>query len=93
MKLPTFQSYGNYSNSNYGAHCPTFTDAAGNQFWFSYNTLVAFSGVSGYTFVHENDWGSTTGKHLNCIDGGGKSKKTRLSDIAFQAAFAREFGA
>lgn len=87
--LPSFSTYGNYSNANYGAHALTFTDAAGNDYWFSYKTLVAFRGPDGVRHVHRNDWGTTTGKHLNAIDGG--DKKARLSTPDFKAAFAAAF--
>lgn len=88
-KLPSFDTYGNYSNSNYGAHALVFSDAQGNRYWFSYKTLVAFCGDHGRK-VRQNDWGPTTGKHLNAIDGG--DKKNRLPAAEFEAAFAREFG-
>jgi hypothetical protein len=93
ITLPSFRSYGNYSSSNYGAHCLQFTDADSNLFWFSYQTLVAFKKGSSPTVVHRNDWGTTTGKHLNLIDGGDKAaKKTRLDSEKFAAAFTAAFG-
>ena len=88
--LPQFESYGNYSSSNYGAHCLRFFDAAGNCFWFSYSTLVAFSMPGSGKIVHENDWGPTTGKHLNWIDGG--DRKHRLNHAAFLSVFEGYFG-
>jgi hypothetical protein len=66
-----------------------FTDAAGNDFYFSYRTLVAFQPRNGQMFVHANDWGVTTGKHLNWIDGG--SKKERLNDADFKAKYEELF--
>ena len=42
MKTMNARSYGNYSSDNYGVHCMTMEDDYGNQFWFSYDTLVAF---------------------------------------------------
>ena len=42
MKLPKIKSYGDYSSENYGLHCMMFEDSQGNEFYFSYNTLVAF---------------------------------------------------
>ena len=42
MKLPKIKSYGDYSSENYGLHCMMFEDPQGNEFYFSYNTLVAF---------------------------------------------------
>jgi len=87
-KLPTFQTYGNYSSSNYGAHALQFF-AGGNVFWFSYKTLVAFRGPDGRRVVRQNDWGPTTGKHLNAIDGG--DKKSRVDSAAFEAAYSAAF--
>lgn len=49
----------------------------GVEFYFSYSTLVAVNYEKGL-FVHKNDWGNTTGKHLNWIDGGKKNE--RLTD-------------
>ena len=55
--------------------------------YFSYQTLVAFSGPSGLT-VRRNIWGPTTGKHLAWIDGGSvEAKAQRLPDSEFEAAF------
>ena len=35
--------------------------------WFSYNTVIAFS-KNGKLTIRENDWSTTTGKHLNWIN-------------------------
>jgi hypothetical protein len=40
--------------------------------WFSYHTPVAYSLDGEKAVVRDNDWGPTTGKHLNSIDGGYK---------------------
>lgn len=52
--------------------------------WFSYQTLIAFS-AGGLTVVRRNDWGPTTGKHLNHVDHG--LKDLRLDAEAFQARY------
>lgn len=88
-RLPRFYNYGNYSSDNYGAHSMAFEDTNGNTFYFSYDTLVAFRCSKG-RFVHTNDWGTTTGKHLNWIDGG--DKKSRLNDSDFHKKFKECFG-
>lgn len=91
--LPTFETYGNYSSDNYGAHALRFFDADGNCFWFSYKTLVAFNKPGVGRFVRVNDWSTTTGRHLNAIDGGDTAaKKARLSGAAFEAKFREVFG-
>ena len=52
--------------------------------WFSYETVVAFrSPESDGRVVCENEWGTTTGKHLNWIDNG--NKKDRLDYETFNA--------
>lgn len=88
-QLPSFASYGPYSG-NYGTHSMMFSDASGNQFWFSYQTMVAFRGPDGRRNVIKNYWGTTTGKHLNAIDGG--NKNSRLDREAFAAAYRVAFG-
>ena len=88
-QLPSFKSYYNYSSSNYGAHALRF-DLNGDSFWFSYNTLVAFQKGYGSVVARQNDWSTTTGKHLNAIDGG--DKKARLTAAAFEQAFQATFG-
>lgn len=52
------------------------------EYYFSYRTLVAFHAPSTGLVARKNDWGATTGKHLNWIDGG--AKKDRLDAQAFQ---------
>jgi hypothetical protein len=55
---------------------PNFTRvyAGGITYWFSYETCVAFQNDR-QLVVRKNDWGPTTGKHLNYIDDGAKSKR------------------
>ena len=45
----------------------------GTCFYFSYEALVAVSTINHGTKVLKNNWGPTTGKHLNAIDGGNKN--------------------
>ena len=58
----------------------------GISLYFSYDTLVAFRGDIGNGYrelvVHTNDWSTTTGKHLNWIDGG--EQDTRVKDKEFE---------
>lgn len=83
QNLPSFSTYGNYSSSNYGAHALVFT-TSDIDVYFSYKTPVAFRTTSTGLIVRENDWGPTTGKHLNAIDGG--DKKTRVPGAVFEEA-------
>lgn len=85
MKMPQFENYGNYTSDNYGLHSLKFTDPAGNEFWYSYETLVAFK-VNGEFHIRENVWGNTTGKHLNWIN---SDKRIREDQETFNANLQR----
>ena len=80
--LPSFQTYGNYSTNNYGAHALQFV-LPHITIWFSYTTPVAFN-KNGHKVVSKNAWGSTTGKHLNWIDGGRKSARVPRDEFERQ---------
>lgn len=60
-----------------------FTIVVANRvrYWFSYSTCVAFQAM-GHTYVRKNVWGTTTGKHLNAIDGGDRQAKEKRLDQA-----------
>lgn len=79
VQLPTIESYGNYSSDNYGAHSLRVS-VGGVDVWFSYSTPVAFR-TNGKQVVRQNDWGSTTGKHLNWIDGGDKASRVPAAEF------------
>lgn len=83
-QLPSFGTYGNYSSSNYGAHALAFY-LPHITIYFSYKTPVAFNGPKGLR-VRQNDWSTTTGKHLNAIDGG--NKKARIPGEQFERELA-----
>ena len=61
-------NYGNYSSNNYNGHTQGFTDNYGNDYYFSYDTLVAFRSLNTGLVIMENYWSTTTGKHLNWIN-------------------------
>lgn len=53
--------------------------------YFSYETPVGYFFPGEGTVVRQNDWSTTTGKHINAIDGGDKeAKANRLSGIEFK---------
>lgn len=78
------RSYGNYSTSNYGAHCMVI-DVGRVRLYFSYDTVVAFSDGCGLV-ICENDWGPTTGKHLNWIN---DDKSKRIPSGEFEKKLAK----
>lgn len=83
MTIPTFTSYGEYASSNYGAHSLMFSLPNGVNFYYSYQTLVAFRSPFSGQVVMVNMHSTTTGKHLNWIDGG--NKRQRVSPEVFEA--------
>lgn len=58
--------------------------------WFSYVTPIAFQVDGEERVVRMNDWGATTGKHLNNIDGG--NKKTRVTGDEFMRLLQERVG-
>jgi len=85
MKLPQFHNYMNSINRNYGLNSLHFTGPQGDKFWFSYKTLIAFKSKKfGVMVIHENNWGPTTGKHLNHID---RDKSKRVDHITFKKLY------
>lgn len=49
---------------------------------FSYETLIGYTKAEGHGWVlRENDWGPTTGKHLNWLD---NDKTNRFKSAVFE---------
>ena len=78
MNLPTFETY-----------CPNTTavnalrvSVGAVDVYFSYRTPVAYSLDGCPPIVRRNEWGPTTGKQLNAIDGG--DKRARVDVDTFQ---------
>lgn len=57
--------------------------------WFSYRTPVAFL-IGGERVVRQNEWSTTTGKHLNQIDGGDKA--SRVDGATFRRLWNEKVG-
>ena len=70
--LPTIGNYGKYNSDNYGAHS-LVVSIGPLDVWYSYSTPIAFRIWGHDRVVCLNEWGPTTGKHLNWIDGGDKA--------------------
>ncbi len=84
-------TYGNYSHNTSESykkrHASKWKDDKGIYYYKSYNTIIAFE-VDGMITARENDWGPTTGKHLNWIS----SKKYRLPSDKFEAELKKVQG-
>jgi len=65
LPLPKVSGYGEYS-SNYGKNALR-VDILGMTLYYSYKTLVAFKESQFGLVCRKNEWGVTTGKHLNLI--------------------------
>lgn len=52
---------------------------------YSYSTVIAFRSPETGRVIRSNDWGPTTGKHLNALDGGSaEAKKRRIPGDEFE---------
>jgi hypothetical protein len=81
----SISGYGDYSSDNYGVNC--LRVCIGNlTLYFSYQTVVAFRSNELGLVIRENDWSTTTGKHLNWID---PEKKIRISGEEFEKLLSK----
>lgn len=83
-----WETYANYKSGNYGAHALVFSTPRGDVY-FSYKTPVAFRTPETGLVIRKNDWGPTTGKHLNAID---PDHKKRIDGVMFEAQLKAVFG-
>ena len=79
MKVGITQNYCSGSANN------TLVKISGVEFYFSYKTIIAFK-VSGGLYIRENEWGPTTGKHLNAIS---DNKKIRMKGDDFESFLSK----
>lgn len=84
-----------YGNSPSSENNAKVVRVGNYNYYFSYETLVAVEDLVEHTkTVRHNEWGPTTGSHLNTIDGGDKAN--RLSGEEFkdfiEAHTMRELG-
>lgn len=82
VKTITAPVFGQFAGPN-----STIVDLGFLRLWYSYTTLVAFQVSGKPAVVHFNDWSTTTGKHLNAIDGG---KGKRFAPQGFKAAYREQ---
>lgn len=89
--LPRVFNYGQYSSNNYGHHTRAM-EFGPVRIYYSYDTIVAFQVDGNKRVVLKNYWSTTTGKHLNWIDGGGDKKKARVDQDTFDRMFDEQVG-
>ena len=90
-------TYGNYSHNTSESYqksrASQWKDDLGIVYYKSYSTIVAFKAPGHQLVVRENDWATTTGKHLNWIDGGDvNAKKRRLPQSEFNKKLEKARG-
>lgn len=83
--MPKFNCYMDHASKNYGLNALCF-EVDGREFYFSYQTLVAFRGRDGALIMRANVWGPTTGKHLNAIS----THVARYSEAEFMQRYEAE---
>jgi len=55
-------------------------DMGGDKIYWSYSTIIALR-IDNKLFIRENDWSTTTGRHLNAIN---PDKSIRMSGADFE---------
>ena len=78
--LPRITNYGQYESDNYGAHTK-HVDLGEIELWYSYDTVIAYRDLQDGLTIRQNDWSTTTGKHLNWID---PDKSKRITGAEFE---------
>ncbi len=85
-QLPTIRNYGRYNSDNYGVNSLEVSFPDGFTLYYSYATVIAFRGSDGLK-IRENDWSTTTGKHLNWIN---DDKSRRINGEKFEELLKKE---
>ena len=82
MKVSQLPSLERYAKGD--ATAVWLEHANGNtlKLFYSYKTCVGFALNNGQRVVRENEWGPTTGRHLNAIDGGDKASRVDADTFA-----------
>jgi hypothetical protein len=86
-------SIGNYGHGQPNCQYVEIESPEGNDLrvYFSYSTPVAFYHPRTGLVVSENVYGTTTGKHINWIDGGEKEAKAKRKPANVFALMLDEF--
>jgi hypothetical protein len=87
--LPTFETY---CDNTTAGNALVFDLGNGFRVWYSYKTPVAFTTGNGRVIVRENEWGPTTGKHLNAIDRGNKADRVSGAEFEELLGLAQDGG-
>ena len=78
--IPKISNYGQHKSPNYGVH--TLNINMGKiEFYYSYETIVAYWDKKDGLVCSKNVWTVTTGKHLNWIE---PDKSRRIENKKFQ---------
>ena len=87
--IASFEVYCDYSSGNYGVNALCFS-LGGIDVYFSYKTPVAYRTIDDGLVCRVNEWGPTTGKHLNAIE---PNKRERVSGTVFERKIAAALAA
>ena len=77
---------GSYSQNGSNANTTKITQG-GLTLYYSYDTVIAFT-VNGVLTMRENDWSTTTGKHMNWLD---PDKKMRITGEKFEKRLKKAY--
>lgn len=86
ISLPRIKSYKGHPNAN-----AMRFELGDLTIWFSYETPVAFHTLQTGLVVRKNEWGPTTGKHLNMIEAQAGARLEAPSDRVSGDEFRKLF--
>lgn len=84
MELPSISCYCP-GTKEINALCLYFPSIA---IWYSYRTIIAYKRSGECLVIRENDWSTTTGKHLNAINA---DKSIRIDGRQFESQLQEAF--
>lgn len=73
------RNYVDYASNNYGSS--RVVNIGSLSLYFSYDTVIAFSSYKTGLVIRQNDWSTTTGRHLNAIN---PNHKMRINGEEFE---------
>ncbi len=86
MSIPRIYSYSTAPSVSAQANAMAVSTAKGTVF-YSYETPIAFRDRKGNEYVSQNEWNTTTGKHINMID---RDKSIRIPNAELKAIIETE---
>ncbi len=87
MSIPRIYSYSNAPSASAQANAMAVSIQGKGTVFYSYDTAIAFRDTKGNEYVSQNEWQTTTGKHINMIN---RNKSIRIPNAELRAIISTE---